>query len=162
VTDSTSNTIAPSALNTLVIIQPDGSETREPYEGEEPTLEQLQKAVGGYVELVQVKFEGVDRIGFVNEDGKLDELVENERATAMYNAGSKIFDIICGPIAILVPTPLTLEQKAARAAPALARARAELGDDLGGYSVTDFLADNFTSWTLAECREVAGLVAVRS
>lgn len=161
-TNSPAEKSALSALNTLVIIQADGTETRETYESDEPSLEQLQKAVGGLIELVQVEFEGASRIGFVNDEGKLDALEINERATAMYNAGSKIFDIICGPLAILVPAPLTLEQKVARAADKLRAARLELGHDLGGFSVTDFLADNFTSWTLAECCEVADDLAVRS
>ncbi len=143
--------------NTLVVIQPDGTETRTTYTSDEPELEVLQAAVGGLIELVQVGFDGADRIAFINEEGKLKRLPINHRATAMWD-GSR-FDVLVGPIAILLPATLTLEQKVARATPRLAKARAELGDDLGGYSVTDFLADNFTSWTLAECREIAAQIA---
>ncbi len=145
--------------NTLVIIQPDGTETREGYAGDEPELEQLQRAVGGLIELVQVTFEGADRIAFINEEGKLKGLRYNQRATDIWHGD---FDELVGPLVILVPAPLTLDEKIARAEPKLAKARGEIGQDLGGYSVTDFLADNFTSWTLAECREVAKRLAVQS
>jgi uncharacterized protein DUF3846 len=146
-------------LNTLVIIQPDGTETRETYEGNEPELKQLQRAVGGLIELVQVEFEGTNRVAFINEEGKHKRLEHNRRATEMWGYDH---DVLVGPIVILVPATLTVEQKVERARSALARARGQIGEDLAGYSVTDYLADNFTSWTLAECDEVAKKLVVQS
>ena len=52
-------------------------------------------------------------------------------------------------------------RRAARAKKArkkLAKARDALGHDLSGFSVVDFLADNFP-WTLAECRAIAEILA---
>ncbi len=50
----------------------------------------------------------------------------------------------------LYPGTLTLQTGAA----CLKAARKDLGEDLGGYSVTDLLADNFTA-TLVQCKFIA-------
>jgi hypothetical protein len=90
-----------AATNILVIIQPDGTETRETYTGEEPELEKLQKAVGGFIELVRVDFEGARRDAFVNEEGRLEGLPMKVRACEI--TGPYGYGVIVGPIAILVP-----------------------------------------------------------
>ena len=56
------------------------------YEGNEPTLEEAQKIVGGYVELVDL--EGYGCL-LVDEDGKLKRKHLNNEATKLYN---KLFD----------------------------------------------------------------------
>jgi len=82
----------------LVVIQPDGSETRTEYRGFEPGLEILQKAVGGYIELVRVTYDGRLCDAFVNEEGKLHGLAINGRATQL--CAEFLDDVIVGPIAI--------------------------------------------------------------
>lgn len=46
------------------------------------------------------------------------------------------------------------DEKLSRARAVLEKARAEMGDDLAGFSIVDLLADNFP-WSLAQCREIA-------
>lgn len=46
------------------------------------------------------------------------------------------------------------DQKLEQAREKLAAARADLGHDLAGYSITDLLADNFP-WSLEQCRQIA-------
>lgn len=65
----------------LIIITPDGDRTVTPM-AKEPTLEQWQKAVGGYIERVRVRVEGSEFDGFVNEEG-LGTLPHNRHATAL-------------------------------------------------------------------------------
>jgi hypothetical protein len=90
-----------STMNTLVIIQPDGTETRETYTGDEPELEQLQRIVGGLIELVRVRHDGRDCDAFINEEGKLRGLPINEPATELW--AGRHYDVLVGPIAICVP-----------------------------------------------------------
>lgn len=171
-TDSTAQ-----ASNTLVVIQPDGTETREIYTGDEPELERLQKAVGGYLEHIMVLHEGRELHAFINEEGKLRGLDVSARATQIYNdwlrkrereatgverSHRHIYDVVCGPIAILVPAPTdgalaaqaNHDAKLDAAREVLSSARADLGHDLAGFSITDLLADNFP-WSLEQCRQIA-------
>ena len=79
------------------IIRPDGTETPAPDpEGEDGyTLDQLQKIVGGYIQIIPSN-DGRDVV--LNEEGKLMGLEPNPRATAMvslfpgdYLAGNVLF-----------------------------------------------------------------------
>jgi hypothetical protein len=66
--------------------------------GYEPTLEEAQKAVGGYVELVDL--EGLGCL-LVDEDGKLKRKPINEQATKLYN---QLFDgVIVGDVIHIKP-----------------------------------------------------------
>jgi hypothetical protein len=68
------------------------------YEGNEPTLEEAQKIVGGYVELVDL--EGYGCL-LVDEDGKLKRKHLNSEATKLYN---KLFDgFIVGNVIHILP-----------------------------------------------------------
>ncbi len=68
------------------------------YEGNEPTLEEAQKIVGGYVELVDL--EGYGCL-LVDEDGKLKRKHLNNEATKLYN---KLFDgFIVGNVIHILP-----------------------------------------------------------
>lgn len=80
----------------LIIIHPDGKVTKV-IQPNEPTLEQLQKAVGGYIELIpyftQLAIQGNGKIfaynqgiGYANEEGKLPHLnlPVNTRATEVW------------------------------------------------------------------------------
>lgn len=93
---------------TLWTLQPDGSSTREVFDGP-PGLETLQKAVGGYIELVPmfdtVAVEGrkVPAVVFCNEEGKLDGLPINPNATELWSnaAGYDLADVLVGPVAVI-------------------------------------------------------------
>lgn len=79
------------------IIHFDGSIAIQCYEGEEPTLEKLQKEVGGYIELIHVMYEGSLHQAFVNEDGRRLKLPIN--LTASHTARQPIV----GSMVILKP-----------------------------------------------------------
>jgi len=64
----------------------------------EPTLEEAQKVVGGYVELVDL-----ERLGclLVDEEGRLKRKPINEQATKLYN---QLFDgVIVGDAILIKP-----------------------------------------------------------
>jgi hypothetical protein len=65
------------------------------------TLKDLQEFVGGYIELV---FLGAGRVLVVNEEGKLEGLPPNVRATEIIRAQG-ITDVIAGD-ALLCPSKL--------------------------------------------------------
>jgi Domain of unknown function (DUF3846) len=95
------------AKGKLVTINPDGSEVVTRIESaKEPSLPVLQKAVGGYIELVAVRYEDRIREAYVDEEGYLNHRTPNPKATEMYQAahiGSHCR--ICGPLVIWVPDP---------------------------------------------------------
>src|ERR1017187_3811265 len=68
-----------------------------------PSLDQLKTAVGGGMERVKVRYEGRVRDAYVNEEGVLQNLPENDVGTAMLYGPWRIHTI-AGPIAIWVPT----------------------------------------------------------
>lgn len=89
----------------LVVIHPDGTrvETRMK---QKPELETLQQAVGGYIELVRVRFEGRVRDAFVNEEGALTGLPNNREATAMLaHPTLTVTGYLQGNLAVWVPDP---------------------------------------------------------
>lgn len=107
----------------LVIISPDGKETCREITAE-PELETLQKAVGGYIELVASFDTMTIRDGsqapcfaFCNEQGKLDDLSYNHIATVLWDkalrhAGGpgllqhgRPIDVLCGSVAIITGDP---------------------------------------------------------
>jgi len=85
---------------TIVTIRPDGEIERLAWVGRKgPTLDALQKAVGGYIEPVPVRFEGRARQGYVNEDGISLGLQPNPHAVK-YDAYGRL---LLGNLAIWVP-----------------------------------------------------------
>jgi hypothetical protein len=67
------------------IISPSGDRTPvSPANGKDFQLEELQKAIDGYIEVVRIKRNGRDAIMIVDEDGISKKLVPNPRATALY------------------------------------------------------------------------------
>jgi hypothetical protein len=68
-----------TTTKTATIMHPDGTTTElEPADGDQFTLEQLQEAVGGYVE--QLSFADGELLLF-NEDGRMKQLPPNRLAT---------------------------------------------------------------------------------
>jgi hypothetical protein len=94
------------STGTLVTIQPDGTVKRERIEKKKGAeLQDLQKAVGGYIERVRVKFEGRTRDAYVNEDGFGHRLAFNRTATALLAPPYKGSTSLVGPLAIWIPDP---------------------------------------------------------
>lgn len=88
---------------TLAILPVGGGLTLEPYTGPRPSLEQLQKAVGGYIERVKVRYDGRVREAYVNEEGLIEGLPFNATATRLVSEFG--YGAIVGTIAVLVPDP---------------------------------------------------------
>lgn len=85
------------------VIPTDGMRPIEPLapaNGTDFTLEELQKIVGGYIEVVRLD-DGA--IMIINEEGKLHGLPPNERATRIAHAAHAVAysDEIVGPVAII-------------------------------------------------------------
>lgn len=101
-------------MNTLVIIRTDGRITEEPIkepdEDGAPSLERLQEVVGGYIEHIQVMYDGKLRDAYINEEGKLQDpmLPLNRTATRLWwmahgiQHPSEARDVLVGPVAIVV------------------------------------------------------------
>lgn len=90
---------------TLTVVHPSGEITKKEYSSEIP-LEDLQKTVGGYIELVPffTQYEGRPCRAFCNEYGKLNQLPYNEPATALWEQvfGRSVRpDFLVGSIAIV-------------------------------------------------------------
>ena len=82
------------------LLKTDGIGTEvEPKNGTDFQLEELQKFVGGYIEIIQLN-DG--RIMVVNEEGKLQSLEMNDEATEIATEHHALFDgdWICGDVLI--------------------------------------------------------------
>lgn len=66
-----------------LIIDTDGEETHVKSK-EKPTLGEMQKAVGGYIEVVHCLYKDKEKQMIINEEGKLRDLELNEKATEMF------------------------------------------------------------------------------
>lgn len=65
-----------------MLYEPNGSESEvQPKNGKTFSLEELQAAVGGYIELVTIQ--GGSKLMLVNEEGKLNGLPFNDVATQL-------------------------------------------------------------------------------
>lgn len=62
------------------------------------SLENLQKAVGGFIELVLIKVNEEICAMYINEEGKIYDLPYNRDATILYD---NPYDIIVGDVVIL-------------------------------------------------------------
>lgn len=87
----------------FIIIKPDGTIERSTLD-KPATLEQLQKAVDGYIEPVRVRFEGKVRRAFVNEEGLLRGLPLNRTASKMALEYGYAMQLV-GNLVMDFPTP---------------------------------------------------------
>ncbi len=72
-------------MATVTIIQPDGSTTVEERDPtNRPTLEEMQKAVGGYIEPVDAMMTD-GTVAYANEEGLLIGMPPNPKATEAVN-----------------------------------------------------------------------------
>lgn len=98
----------------LVTVQPTGATVITRRE-EPPSLDDLQKAVGGYIERVRVRYEGRVRDAYVNEEGLLKSLPPNRAATGLLAPPFSPGSFIVGLLVFWVPDPKeTREQLAGR------------------------------------------------
>ena len=61
------------------------------------SLEELQKIVGGYIEIIRIDSE---RDMVINEEGKIDKLPYNAKATEIYQEVYNTIDFIVGDVLI--------------------------------------------------------------
>ena len=93
-------------MGKIIILKTDGTDEQKTA-NESPTLEQLQEIVDGYIELVNVFFGGKYEQMIVNEEGRLNGLPFNYRATSVYHCnyithkGEVPYDPIVGNAVIL-------------------------------------------------------------
>jgi hypothetical protein len=94
-------------MNTLYTLLPSGKVEATPLE-RLPTLEEMQRAVGGYIETVPYldQYDGKPCVAFCNEEGKLKAEPINDRATGLWVQALKRRnmvpnDILVGAIAIV-------------------------------------------------------------
>jgi len=102
---------------TMIVIEPNGLYHAKPLDAA-PSLDSLQTAVGGYVELV-ASFDTIRYSGevspcvvFCNEEGKLDGLPVNMIATALWDhalgrtteatLGRIPDDVLCGAVVVIL------------------------------------------------------------
>lgn len=89
---------------TMTILKVDGTKTVTEFD-RAPTLEELQAAVGGFIEHVSGfdTYEGQPAWAVVNEDGKGSKLAVNVNATQLWETQSGFigFDMLVGDVAIL-------------------------------------------------------------
>lgn len=90
---------------TGTLISVDGTETQVESAKAKFSLEELQGFVGGYIELTRTN-DGRDM--YVNEEGKLEGMPYNAKATALYRHGGA--DPIVGP-ALVIGKPRTKRVK---------------------------------------------------
>jgi hypothetical protein len=88
-----------------ILIAVDGTETVVNHIAP-PTLEFMQQAVGGYIEKISMfnEFRGEACFALCNEEGKLQDLPYNAKATEHWAAalnGQRLDDMLCGPILII-------------------------------------------------------------
>lgn len=69
-----------------------------PEDGQEFTLEELQTYVGGSIEIIDI---ADGRVMVLNEEGKLNGLPPNMKATALLMKGKRLFpDIVAGDVVV--------------------------------------------------------------
>ena len=80
-----------------ILIKANGrKKTVSPDNNTDFSLKELQKYVGGSIQMVQTKD---DRIIVMNEEGKIKKLLPNKRATKLYEYGE--YDYIVGDVLVV-------------------------------------------------------------
>lgn len=89
----------------LIKVNPDGTRVEEVWgKRGPPNWETLKRLVGGYIEMVQVRYEGRLRDAYVNEDGFGERLPYNPHGTALLGGRFEgTGTTIVGPLVIWVP-----------------------------------------------------------
>lgn len=93
---------------TLLILKADGTESERRLEAP-PPLEELQTAVGGYIEMVPMRlfnrWKGERAVMFCDEDGKRKQYPVNLRATALAPGLARLNDVLVGDVVIIAGDP---------------------------------------------------------
>jgi hypothetical protein len=85
----------------MQLIKSDGSISEVKFKGKKPSLEEMQQAVGGYIEMIPTKDK---RMMVINEEGKMKHLPLNSVATSMVTLFQG--DFIVGDVLIGEPSLL--------------------------------------------------------
>ncbi len=80
-----------------ILLKTDGSKIIKEYDN--LTLEDIQGAVGGLYECVQLPKQNVDML--CNEEGKMTGLEQNPIATAFYHSNHGPYDVIVGDVLLI-------------------------------------------------------------
>ena len=84
------------------IYKTDGTEEEvQPQNGTDFSLKELQGFVGGYIELVSLP--GEKKLMVVNEEGKIDRLPLNQKATELFHKCKGTYDVIVGDVLVCDP-----------------------------------------------------------
>lgn len=80
------------------LLKPDGSDSFvKPKQGKTFKLDELQKYVGGYIQVITIG----DKMIVMNEEGKMKGLPPNEAATSiLYLAGGMLDDFVVGDVVV--------------------------------------------------------------
>lgn len=97
-------------MGSVIIIPADSDKLVETLKRDkQPTLDELQKWVGGYIEAVPYweAHLGKPAVVYCNEEGKLDGLPLNQRATGLWWSvlGQPVDDVLVGDVVIVVDLP---------------------------------------------------------
>lgn len=89
-------------MNLACVLHVDGTLTA--LDKREPTLEEMQKIVGGYIQMIEIMFLNEPGQMIMHEEGKIKELPVNHKATAIALSYSNIAkdDWIAGDVIILM------------------------------------------------------------
>lgn len=89
-------------MNLACVLHVDGTLTA--LDKREPTLEEMQKIVGGYIQMIEILFLNEPGQMIMHEEGKLNNLPVNHKATAIALSMSNISrdDYIVGDVIILM------------------------------------------------------------
>lgn len=80
------------------LLKSDGTEEEFIFAGNFPTLEEMQETVGGYIERIYLED---DQVMIMNEEGKLERLPVNDKATDMTRGILSQFDIVVGNVIVM-------------------------------------------------------------
>lgn len=80
------------------ILKSDGTEEEFIFDGKVPGLEAMQEVVGGYIQMIHLD-DG--RVMIMNEEGKLERLPQNDKATAMTRDILSQFDVVVGDVIVM-------------------------------------------------------------
>jgi len=85
-----------------ILIKVDGTVT-DITTNKKPTLEELQKLVGGFIEVVRdIPYEGRQAVMIVDEEGHCKYKPLNDKASKLYQANHKTTHPIAGDVVILL------------------------------------------------------------
>jgi len=98
---------------TILTIKPDGETVEKKItRGGTASYEDLREAVGGYIERVRIRYNGIRRDAYVDEEGlSKTGMVFNPQATVLVSEARGVYTPILGPIVIWIPDTKAMRKK---------------------------------------------------